>query len=104
MFKSNPPASLASESLSDPTLRSPSFPLRNSDITLSEPNHNIKRGKLSNMSSYQIQKSNPQGLLQTPSKVEVEVTFNYLFENQIRVYIPGGEEDKKILRLIDLHM
>ncbi|KAG0140955.1 hypothetical protein CROQUDRAFT_725900 [Cronartium quercuum f. sp. fusiforme G11] len=31
-------------------------------------------------------------------------SFNYIYENQTRVYIPGSPEEKNLVRLIDLHM
>ncbi|KAG0142375.1 hypothetical protein CROQUDRAFT_717707 [Cronartium quercuum f. sp. fusiforme G11] len=35
---------------------------------------------------------------------ESKQSFNYSFDNQTRVYVPGSLEEKKLVRLIDLHV
>ncbi|EGG11926.1 uncharacterized protein MELLADRAFT_115045 [Melampsora larici-populina 98AG31] len=87
-----PPASLASVSLSTPSLTAHSptavgseiFHADQSPLKLNDPS---------------IDWSPPSS-----QNTSTEKPFNYLFENSPRVYIPGSEEDKQLVRTIDLHM
>ncbi|EGG11927.1 uncharacterized protein MELLADRAFT_32946 [Melampsora larici-populina 98AG31] len=91
------PASLTSVSLSNSSLRprapiavdSENLPLKQTPLKLNDPT---------------INQSALPSTKQTLASNATEKPFHYIFEDSPRVYIPGSEEDKKLVRIIDLHI
>lgn len=93
----------ASKSLSDVSLRSRVSLLHASDVNLPELSMNTARRKFSPWSATDLTSSKTEDDRDNAG-IGLEASFNYTFENQTRVYVPGSVEDKKLLRVIDLHM
>ncbi|KAG0142368.1 hypothetical protein CROQUDRAFT_237255 [Cronartium quercuum f. sp. fusiforme G11] len=101
MLSSTAPPVLASVSSSNPSLRTRSL-IAVGSKSYSEEQLPVKPGESTTEWPETLVTKSVSGDPQVLSNNER--TFEYVFNDEPRLYVPGSEEEKKLLRLIDLHM